>query len=31
MLLEAQKKKITEFQCLRNDELAEVNKLKEEI
>lgn len=31
MLLEAQKKKITEFQKLRNNELTEVKKLQEDI
>lgn len=31
MLLEAQKKKITEFQSIRNNELTEVQKLQEEI
>ena len=31
MLLEAQKKKITEFQSMRKGELVEVEKLKNEI
>lgn len=31
MLLEAQKKKITEFQSMRNNELTEVQNLREEL
>lgn len=31
MLLEAQRKKITEFQSMRNNELTEVQKLQEEL
>ena len=31
MLLEAQKKKITEFQSIRNNELTEVQKLQDEL